>query len=247
MEKTLTFGGNKREPDIRLLLDMAKVIYDKKWLASADNFELYYMYRDMSLSKKDKDTIAEHHLRYDVTIIPPARLGCEYIKTAGHYHPLVPGTSVTYPEIYEVLEGNATYLIQKLEGDNITDVVVVRAEAGDKVIIPPNYGHITINESNKTLKMANWVGADFSSEYERYRQAEGGAYFLTEDGFIPNPHHKELPKIRYIKPTNFPDEGLYKGREMYGLVRDIGKLKYLTHPQEYTGLFDKCISVGREV
>src|SRR5665648_243693 len=124
MERTITFGGTKREPDIRLLFDMTDVIYDKKWIAETDNFELYYMYRDMSLSKKDKDTITEHHLRYDITIIPPARLGCEYIKTAGHYHPLIPGTSVTYPEIYEVLEGNATYLIQKLEGDNITDVVV---------------------------------------------------------------------------------------------------------------------------
>jgi len=247
MERTLTFGGNKREPDIRMLFDMTDVIYDKKWLASADNFELYYMYRNMSLSKKDKDTMSEYHLRYDITIIPPASLGCEFIKTAGHYHPLVPGESVTYPEIYEVLEGNATYLMQKLEGDNITDVVVVRAEAGDKVIIPPSYGHITINESNKTLKMANWVGAEFSSEYGRYRQAGGGAYFLTENGFVPNPYHKELPHIRYIKPTNFPEEGLYKGREMYGLVRDIGKLKYLTHPQEYGKLFDKCISVGREV
>lgn len=247
MGRTLTFGNYTREPDIRMLSEMADVIYDKKWFAGADDAELYYMYRDLSLSRKDKETITEQHLRYDITIIPPGRLGGEFVKTAGHYHPLVPGASVTYPEIYEVLEGDATYLIQKLKDGEITDVVVVRAQAGDKVIIPPGYGHITINESNRTLKMANWVGADFSSEYERYRQAGGGAYFLTTDGFVPNPYHEKLPQIRYLKPTNFNDIDLHKGREMYGLVRSPEKLKYLTHPQEYGELFEKCISTSRQV
>ena len=97
------------------------------------------------------EKLREQNIRYDITIIPPGMLGREYIKTAGHYHPLVPGGSVTYPELYEVLEGEALYLLQR---QDLGDVVAINASAGDKVLVPPNYGHITINGSNKKLKMA---------------------------------------------------------------------------------------------
>ena len=53
-------------------------------------------------------------------------LGLEYTKTVGHYHPQIPGTDISYPEIYQVLEGSATYLLQKVEHENedvLLDVV----------------------------------------------------------------------------------------------------------------------------
>ncbi|MFQ6072954.1 MAG: glucose-6-phosphate isomerase family protein, partial [Methanosarcinales archaeon] len=75
MEKILSFGGRTKEPDIRMLYDMSDVIYDQEWLKGAENLELYYMYRDLSLSKKDAQIIKENNLRYDITIIPPRMLG----------------------------------------------------------------------------------------------------------------------------------------------------------------------------
>ena len=47
----LEFGGKTREPDIRRLFDMKDVIFDQNWLAEAENFELYYMFRDLFLSR----------------------------------------------------------------------------------------------------------------------------------------------------------------------------------------------------
>ena len=43
----------EREPDIRRLSDMREVIFDQSWLAAAEDFELYYMYRDLFLSRGD--------------------------------------------------------------------------------------------------------------------------------------------------------------------------------------------------
>ena len=43
-----------KNPDIRFLNDMKKVIYDKKWLKTADNLELYYMYRGVNKTKNSK-------------------------------------------------------------------------------------------------------------------------------------------------------------------------------------------------
>ncbi|MEZ5334695.1 MAG: glucose-6-phosphate isomerase family protein [Methanolobus sp.] len=90
MGKELDFHGNIHDPDIRMLHDMDEVVRDQEWLRSQDNFELYYMYRDLSANKSDYEKIVEKRLRYDVTIIPPAMLADEYVKTAGHYHPPVP-------------------------------------------------------------------------------------------------------------------------------------------------------------
>jgi glucose-6-phosphate isomerase len=239
--KGLEFGGKFREPDIRWLYDMSGVIFDQEWLASAPNLELYYMYRDLYLSLSDRDRLLDQGLRYDITVIPPGMLGLEYIKTAGHYHPTPPEGRVSYPEVYEVLEGEALYLLQK---QDFSDVVAVNASLGDKVLVPPDYGHITINRSNKTLKMANFVARAFSSLYEPYRQKGGGAYFFTKDGFVKNPRYQEAAELRRV---DAPDNsllrklGITKGKEIYPLLREPGRLDFLVKPELYIDLFEGFI------
>lgn len=234
----LEFGCKRQDPDVRRLFDMKEVIFDKDWLARAEDFDLYYMYRDLYLSRADKDRLLMQGLRYDITIIPPGMLGCEYIKTAGHYHPNVPEGNVTYPELYEVLEGEALYLLQNLDH---SDVVVVYATAGDKVLVPPGYGHVTINRSNKTLKMSNFVGRNFSSLYEPYRDRAGAAYFFTKDGWIKNKIYEHAGTLRRI---DAPDSsrlkklGLTKEKEMYPLMRETGLLDYLVRPEEHLETFE---------
>jgi glucose-6-phosphate isomerase len=237
----LEFGGRRREPDIRRLYDMSDVVYDKSWLAGAENVDLYYMYRDLYLSRSDRDRLLEQGLRYDITIIPPRMLGSEYVKTAGHYHPLVPGGSMTYPEIYEVLEGEALYLLQK---QDLSDVVAVNASVGDKVLIPPDYGHVTINRSNKILKMANFVARDFSSIYEPYREKGGGAYFFTKGGWVKNDRYREAAELRRIdapESAKLRSLGMSRSKEMYPLLREKGRLDYLVHPDKHPEIFEGFI------
>ena len=75
-------------PAVRTREEMREVLLDPEADAPA---ELYYMYRDVC-RQQDRELLAQHGLRYDVTVIRPGLLGREYIKTAGHYHPLKPGT-----------------------------------------------------------------------------------------------------------------------------------------------------------
>jgi glucose-6-phosphate isomerase len=234
----LEFGGRRRDPDIRWLYDMRDVLYDQKWAASAENMELYYMYRDLYLSRADNEHMVEQGIRYDITIIPPLMLGREYVKTAGHYHPLIPGGSISYPEIYEVLEGEALYLLQKRD---LSDVVAVKAKAGDKVLIPPDYGHITINGSNKRLKMANFVSRHFSSIYDPIKEMAGGAYYYTLDGYAKNERYLDIPPLRMIDPPEskaLGRIGLSRSKEMYPLLREPEKLAYLNNPDNYPEVFE---------
>ena len=238
MEKILEFGKKRFLPDIRRLYDMKDVIYDRGFLENAENIELYYMYRDVFLDEKDKKIMDENRLRYDITIIPPRNLGKEFVKTAGHYHPFVPGTKITYPEVYEVLDGEAHYLLQKKENEKITDIVLIKAGKNEKVIIPPSYGHVTINPSKNVLKMANWVASDFSSIYEPIKKMHGTGYFETTTGFIKNENYEYLPELRFLKPKEYKNVGLTKDNDMYYIIRDNPELLgFLTKPQEYETLF----------
>ena len=67
---------------------------------------------------------------------------------------------------------------------SVDEVILVKTTRGDKVIVPPNYGHVTKHPSEKTLKMANWVCRSFESLYEPYTQHHGGAYYELINGWL---------------------------------------------------------------
>jgi len=235
----LRFGDVEREADVRRAKDMADVILDKEWLKENLESELYYMFRDL-WKGEDRGVILGNKLRYDVTIIPPKKMGIEFVKTQGHYHPDY-RSGLTYPEIYEVREGRAHYLLQKKEGGKISDVVLVEAEAGQKGIIPPNYGHVTINPTDKPLQMANWVSRSFTSLYEEYKRMGGAAYFELIDGrFMRNPKYASVPELRFAKPAEIREMGIVWSRDMYELIKSPESLAFLNYPDRYLWVFERC-------
>ncbi len=174
-----------RKPDVRYLNDMQKVIYDKKWLKTAPNLELYYMYR--GVKKKDD-------LRYDITVTPPRMLGKEFVKTKGHEH------NEKYGEVFIILGGEVIYLLQKRKGDEIEDVYAVKGKKDDVIVVPPYYGHVSINPSDKELKTGNWISKDCKSDYQPFLEKQGACYFYTQDGWIKNKNYKKVPKLHFEKP-----------------------------------------------
>lgn len=181
-----------KKPDIRHVNDMKDVIYDKEWLAKAPNLELYYMYRGIE---------EEDGLRYDITVIPSRMLGKEYVKTKGHEH------VGNYQEVYIVLEGEAIFFMQKGK-EKIEDVFAIKAKKGEVAVIPSNYAHITINPSDKDLKMANWMAEEAKSNYAPIQRMEGGCYFYALNGWIKNNNYSEVPEIRFQEPRQSMPEDL---------------------------------------
>ncbi|HHI30385.1 MAG TPA: glucose-6-phosphate isomerase [Candidatus Methanoperedenaceae archaeon] len=234
----LNFGRKKWDADTRMLSDITDVLYDQSWAEEHENIPLYYMYRGLYKTVEEKATMEKHHLRYDITIIPPRMLGEEYVKTAGHYHPMVPGEKLSYTEVYQVLEGEAEYLLQKLENGIIEDVVLIHATIGNIVVIPPNYGHITINMSKSRLKMSNWVSSEFASIYEPIRERRGGAYYFLKDSTIlKNEKYTKIPELRRVKPTDPSLLNLTPGEDMYKLIGTPTKLDFLNKPRKEIELF----------
>ncbi|MFZ0011389.1 MAG: glucose-6-phosphate isomerase family protein [Halobacteriota archaeon] len=238
----LKFGGQLIEPDVRRLHDLREVAFDTPWFETAADRDAYFMYRDLSLTPTDAETITHHKLRYDITIIPPFNMGLEFVKTYGHHHPRVnPKLRYTYPEVYEVLDGDAHYLLQRARNEeSVDEVILVKATRGDKVIVPPNYGHVTVNPSERTLKMANWVCRSFESLYEPYAKLRGAAYYELINGrLLHNRAYHDVAEIRVAYPVEVPDYGLVKRKPMYELIEEPYLLEFLTAPERHTALFQE--------
>lgn len=231
----LVFEGGLSQvtPAVRTIDEMREVLVDKTINAPK---ELYYMYRDVAFDK-DRATEKKHALRYDITVIKPDKLGKELMKTAGHYHP------GDFPELYEVVYGNAWCLLQKPSKKDykiIEDVILVKAQTGDKIVCLPGYGHILINPSkNEPLVTSNWVGTQFSSDYSLYKEAEGAAYFFSEENgklnVEANKIFTQLPKsIREMFPSAKINKfGLEKNKPIYPLINSPDKLRFLNYPSEF--------------
>lgn len=222
--KVTKAGDIELEYSIRKLLDMKEVIYDQEWLKNQkENPDLYYMYRNL-VREEDKSLYQNHKIRFDITIIPPRNLGKERVKTAGHFHPEIK-ENYSYPEAYEVMAGKGLYLLQKETRNNEPiEIIIVKAKAGDQVLIPPGYGHITINPSKReTLIMNNLVSSEFSSIYQPIKERQGAAYlYLKDDQWIKNPEYQKEVLVQKKKAKKIDKKPFY--------------LSFLQKPEEWSFL-----------
>ncbi|MDD4136542.1 MAG: glucose-6-phosphate isomerase family protein [Methanoregula sp.] len=232
----LGWDGELPPPTVRTIREMRPVLADSS--CSCDG-PLYYMYRDLAKTDADWRWLHAHHLRYDLTVIPPRDLCGEWVKTKGHYHPKNPA-GVGYPEIYEVLEGQAHYLLQSRD---LCDIVMISAGAGEVVIIPPGYGHVSINPSpDKTLAMANIVSTAFESEYGEYESHHGAAYFELCSGELrKNPRYPTVPPVRSARPkSGNAVHRIFRG-PLYNLIGNVDALAFLNKPEDYTPILDMLL------
>ena len=165
----------------------------------------------------------------------------EYFRTAGHYHPQKPGTQIAYPEVFEVLSGRAYWLLQKSnpkDFQQIEEAYLAEAGPGEHAIMLPNFGHILINAQNEPLITANWIGNNFTYDYQPFKTLQGGAYLLLEGlnkNMIieKNPHYGEVPEIKKLVPREVQEFGMQKDKPMYALAQNLGKLDFLINPEKY--------------
>ena len=223
------FLNNARKPDIskRMVFDMKPVFRNPE--AAGENGVFYEVYRNLE--------IGGGKARYDITEIPQQKIGGEFAKTFGHYH------KGPQSDLYEVLEGYAYFLIQRYENNpaEIKEAYIVEASAGEKVVTPPNFGHLAINTGDTDLVLANWVGF-VEYDYETIKKYRGGCYYVLDaDGNIEleqNKNYKSVPELKKLKQCDIPEFGIKNGAEypIWDLKNEPEKLDWLAHPEKYKEL-----------
>jgi len=189
--------------------DLKAVLYDKNF---SGDFAVYEVCR---AEKRRGD------LHYDLTLMHQKLLGMELPKTFGHYH------LNREPELYEVLSGQVKFLIQKYEANPlvISEAYLIEAQKGDRVIIPPGFGMVTINSSTgEEALISNWVNNSISNSYEFFKEFHGACYYILnkEDGGWQaerNDNYKEVSPLIELRPKLFPSE--------------LENLDFLIQPEKY--------------
>lgn len=207
--------------------------------------EIFYSFYEGVALEKDVKLFKDYGLRYDLIVVNQGTACGEFKKTSGHYHCTVPGSEISYPEIYEVLQGNALFMLQKCNSQgNIDDALAVNAKPGDKLVIPPEYGHATINIGEEPLVFADLVSTACSNTYGQIAQNHGMCHYVLEknDGFeiIPNPAYENPPLARIAAVPENPELGIWREYPIYRVFTQNPEIfNYLKNPIPYLTHFSK--------
>lgn len=160
----------------------------------------YWSFVDVARDE-DRGELDALPIDHDITVIAPLPMGWELPKTSGHVHIRPDGSGRGYPELYQVLSGEAGFLFQDTApGPSARRAVLVEAGAGASVVIPPLVHHVTINRGPTPLIVADAVCRASHDDYSAIREAHGMAYLLRADGrAIPNPSYRAVPELRRIR------------------------------------------------
>jgi len=146
----------------------------------------------------------------NVTIIQPGRYASEYPKTYGHYHLAdVPN------ETYHLIEGEGVLQLQRknMEGDRLVhekvdEVFLIRAKAGDTIVIEPHMGHSWSNiGTGPLISYDDWRNGHVPDEYLPIQRMHGMAYYLVEENgeliAKANPNYADLPEPKWVTAEEF--------------------------------------------
>ena len=171
--------------------------------------DVYHLYYPEALPITAREKLDRYHLTYSFVLVPPVVVGEEFAKTSGHYHPCIPGTKYSYPEVYTQLYGRLYLFLQKRNPENPRtplDCALIDMRPGVTVTVPPEYAHVLINTTGETTLMAGLYSAAFKPDYTEVHQQRGLAYYLLQNGdgvkIEANPHYDGAPPLRQVDNLN---------------------------------------------
>ena len=212
---------------------------------------VYRAYRNIRFPE-DEPLFQKKGLRYDLTVILPGSVNGEYYKTSGHYHGVPELKRVPYPEVYEVVQGEIVFVLQRNEhfsredGGQITQLQAVRVKAGQAVIVPPHCGHGSVNPLDSISAFSNIAVTECPIEYGPVRSHHGLAAYILKDPegrkpflAVPNEHYGNLPDIELAQPVENPALGIQFGIPCYQyFITHPDRFNYLLQPDNYMEIID---------
>lgn len=208
------------EPAVYFLRDIYQVFMDKP-TEGLDKL-IYSIYQGVHYNEHSQ-IFTTYNLRFDLTVINPTKVGSEFSKTNGHFHSTIPNSLESYPEFYDVLAGEALFILQKNNrSGEVEEILAIEAKTNDKVFIPPNYGHLIINPAEDALLLGSLREANFKYITEPFTVKKGAAYYYveTETGkgdFIKNQNYRNSVGLQIMAAPSIdlpiellPDKNLYE-------------------------------------
>jgi glucose-6-phosphate isomerase len=200
---------------------------------------VYWTFGDVA-RRGDRKRLLDAPVTYDLTFMSPRTLGQQLPRTHGHVHASEGPDGAGFAEVYEVLSGRAGFLMHDLgPGPSVSLGVLVNAEPGDVVAVPPDVYHATLNLGPTMLVVADLVCRRATDVYVALRAAGGMAYGLDAAGRVAvNPRYHRLPPLQRLSVEEWGagmKDGLYER-----LLMDPGAFEWLCHRAAFATRFPKA-------
>lgn len=226
----------------RKLDDIRKSLMDSK----CDGPDIVYTIA-MDIGRiEDKEDLINRNLLYGACIYSKGKLGNEPVRSQGHIHAVSKSCNSSTPELYEIWHGEAIIFMQETAHDNPGRTYAVKAKAGQKVIVPPNWAHYTVNiNPNENMVFGAWCVRDFGFDYEEVRNHGGLSYFPIFEGneikFIHNEKY-ENQELIIKEPREYKELNVDKDKSIYEqYIEDKNRFRFVTNPNEYKEVWKKFI------
>lgn len=237
---------------------MAGLLADETDLEMVGEEPFYDVYRGIAYPE-DRELLKKHDYRYDITVIMPGQINGECKKTSGHYHGWTPARTNTYAEVYEVIKGTALYILQKStnfdtndpSGLVVDDVILVTVPEGRTLLVPPNYGHCSVNIGEGPLVFSNLAYVSCPLHYDpvKYYHGMGWYAYRTPEGISlkENSRYPHLPLPRYAAVKENPELGVTWGCPLYESFRKRPEaFAFLGDPDAYVQTIMDSLEFGGE-
>ncbi len=205
--------------------------------------EPYYDFYKAFVRDGDRKKFSDAGLRFDSTVVMKGCAGPEFKKTAGHFHCEAPGKGMSYPELYQVVKGRALFVMQKVDDCHksgkmvVEDAILAEVNAGEAIVVPPEYGHCTINIGEGAMVFINLVSCASENYYDSVKASAGmccyamkapdGGYRIEE-----NRNYEFHCKPRVVTAVDSPILGIQKDLPVYrAFLENPAKFAYLNAPE----------------
>lgn len=194
-----------------------------------------------------RDELHRRMLLFGVVAYANGRLGDEPVRSQGHIHSVAPHCGWSTPELFEIWEGTAIIYAQERVEDDPGACVAVTAGPGDKVVVPPGWGHCVANASpEKFLIFGAWCDRQYGFDYRAVRAHGGLAWFpiLESDSSIrwePNGAYRESELLRR-DARSYPELNVADDVPIYEqFARDPARIQWVSEPAQMAHLWPKFV------
>jgi glucose-6-phosphate isomerase, archaeal len=195
--------------------------------------------------RRHRDELERRMLLFGVVTYAAGQLGDSPVRSQGHVHTVAPSCGWSPPEVFEIWEGSAIVYAQERAADNPGRCVAVKANPGDKVVVPPGWAHCVVNGSTESsMTFGAWCHRQYGFCYTDIRARGGLAWFPVLDAeknirWDPNPRYQ--PSTLSLRQARvYAELGLEESVTAYELFsKDPDALVWVADPGQRSELWPK--------
>jgi glucose-6-phosphate isomerase len=202
--------------------------------------EVYAIAMDVA-RLQDRDELKKRMLLFGVVTYAAGSLGDEPIRSQGHIHRISQHSGWSPPELYEIWQGKAIIYMQEFVADDPGRCFAVIAEPGEKVLVPPGWGHATISaDPNQALTFGAWCDREYGFEYDAVRAHKGLAWYpILQDNQVIWQHNAcySPGRLQAVTPRQYREFGITEAPIYQQFIDDPARFHFISRPDKTSALW----------